>query len=166
MLFFSFFFYREQRPSRWMTISSLIDTHHLKSRSHSLPLLLFPSLFPCSLRSSNLHRASRVPIRRSQLVAPAFSPSFIFSTPSLSLSFFLFSLPFHPSHDKQCKQRHVIRVTRVSTSMYATSPSLLFPCFIRPLFSLVAHPGKGKSASTTPGRERSAIPAFSRQRAR
>lgn len=105
-----------------MTTSSfLINTHHLKSRSYSpiLPLSLIISSF-FSLCSSNLHRASRISIRPSRFAAPAFSPPF-------------FLLSFYPSHDKQCKQRHVIRVTRVSRSMYATSPS---SCSFRALFVL------------------------------
>lgn len=108
-----------------MTTSSfLINTHHLKSRSYSsiLPLSLIISSF-FSLCSSNLHRASRVSIRPSRFAAPAFF-----------LPFFLFLfLSFYPSHDKQCKQRHVIRVTRVPRSMYATSPS---SCSFRALFVL------------------------------
>lgn len=165
VLFRSFLLLSNSVLRRWMTVSSSahIDMHYLKSRSHSLPVFLFLSLFPSfpsPLCSSNLHRASRVPICRSQLVALAFSTLFF-------LSFFSFSFLFIHRTISNANTVTVIRVTRVSTSMYATSlRSLLFPSFIRPLFSLVAHPGKGKSASTMPGRARSAIPAFSRQRAR
>lgn len=115
----------ENRSLRWMTTSSfLINTHHLKSRSYFsiLPLFLIISSF-FSLCSSNLHRVSRVSIRPSRFAVPAFFLPF----------FLFFFLSFYPSHDKQCKQRHVIRVTRVPRSMYATSPS---SCSFRALFVL------------------------------
>ena len=86
-----------------MTVSSpLIDTH-LKSSIHfhfssfsllfhslssflSLSLSLFLSLsLSLSVRSYNLHRASRVPIRRSWLEGPR-----VFSSLSLLFSFFFF----------------------------------------------------------------------------
>lgn len=108
-----------------MTTSSfLINTHHLKSRSYSSILLLsliISSFF--SFSSSNLHTALRASIGPSRFAAPAFFSSFLF----------FFFLSFYLSHDKQCKQRHVIRVTRVPRSMYATSPS---SCSFRALFVL------------------------------
>lgn len=64
----------------------------------------------------------------------------------------------------QTASRHPCN-TRPSTSICVASLSSLF---VRLLASLHhCAPGrKGKNGSTTPGRERSAIPAFSRQRAR
>lgn len=101
-----------------------LSTRIILKAGRILPFFLFPSLF---LLFFLFVRLTYIESREFQSVHLASqSPRFFF----LSFSFFF---SFYPSHDKQCKQRHVIRVTRVPRSMYATSPS---SCSFRALFVL------------------------------
>lgn len=101
-----------------------LSTRIILKAGRIFPFFLFSSLF---LLFFLFVRLTYIESREFQSVHLASqSPRFFF----LSFSFFF---SFYPSHDKQCKQRHVIRVTRVPRSMYATSPS---SCSFRALFVL------------------------------
>ena len=101
-----------------------LSTRIILKAGRILPFFLFSSLF---LLFSLFLRLTYIEPREFQSVHLASQP------PRFSSFLSFFFLSFYPSHDKQCKQRHVIRVTRVSRSMYATSPS---SCSFRALFVL------------------------------